>query len=178
MSELTLILDRKQMVVRKDGQSLRVDRPNCRSERVPLRMLAQVVMIGSPMVGCDVWRALSENNIPAVLYPARGAGRAITMGAGLSATVEIRAGQYKALFDKACRLNIGRWLVKSKLEGQKSVLKKLIGENNDQAESCLQTMTDYMDGLPDANSCASLMGREGAAASLYFKNWVRFVVHL
>ena len=60
MSDLTVILDRKELVVRMESKSIRVDRLGGHPERIPLGMVARVILIGSPMVSCDVWRALAE----------------------------------------------------------------------------------------------------------------------
>lgn len=99
MSDLTVILDRKELVVRMESKSIRVDRPDGPLERIPLEMIGRLILIGSPMVSCDVWRALAEQNIPAVLLPSRGGGVSAHMGAGLSATITTRIAQHAAAQD-------------------------------------------------------------------------------
>ncbi len=47
MSDLTLILDRKDLVVRMESKTIRVDRPVGPPERIPLGMLGRVVVMGS-----------------------------------------------------------------------------------------------------------------------------------
>ena len=66
MSDLTVILDRKELVVRMESKSIRVDRPDGPLERIPLEMIGRLILIGSPMVSCDVWRALAENRLSRV----------------------------------------------------------------------------------------------------------------
>lgn len=54
MSDITLILDRKELVVRMESKSIRVDRPDGPPERIPLKMITRVIVMGSPMVSCGV----------------------------------------------------------------------------------------------------------------------------
>ena len=44
MSDLTVILDRKELVVRMESKSIRVDRPDGPPERIPLGMVARVIL--------------------------------------------------------------------------------------------------------------------------------------
>jgi hypothetical protein len=66
-SDLLLVIDHRETSVRMDGRALRIDQPQAPPEHVPLGLVGLVVVHGSPMVSCDVWRALAERNIPAVL---------------------------------------------------------------------------------------------------------------
>ena len=130
MSDLTVILDRKELVVRMESQSISVNRPDGPPERIPLGMVARVVLIGSPMVSCDVWRALADQNIPAILLPSRGGGVSAHMGAGLSATITTRISQHMAAQDDKCSLSIGQWLLDKKLQAQEDVVKKKAGHQD------------------------------------------------
>ena len=88
--DLLLVIDHRETTVRMNGRALRIDRPDCPPEQVPLGLLGLVVIHGSPLVGCEVWRELAERNIPAVLQPARGRGQCALIGAALGNTIALR----------------------------------------------------------------------------------------
>ena len=167
MSDLTVILDRKELIVRMESKSIRVDRPGGHPERIPLRMVARVILIGNPMVSCDVWRALADQNIPAVLLPSRGGGVSAHMGAGLSATITTRISQHLAAQDDKRSLSIGQWLLDKKLVAQERVVRKLKNGNSELESICAQ-IKSCREGLQKAEGQNSLMGCEGAAARAYF----------
>ncbi|QTA90418.1 CRISPR-associated endonuclease Cas1 [Desulfonema magnum] len=164
MSELTVILDQKDMVVTLDSDTVRVDRPGCQLQRIPINMISRLIVKGNPMVSCGVWRALAEKNIPVTLLPLRGKGSAAYVGSGLSMSVEKRTAQHKAIHEEKTVLAISRWLLSLKLKGQESVLEKL-SDNSDVSEP----VRKYRADIQKADNRNSLMGYEGSAASHYFK---------
>lgn len=168
MADLTLILDRRELVVRMDSKTIRVDRPRCRPQRFPLNMLASVIVIGSPMVSCDVWRTLAQKNIPVIMLPSRGGGPAAYIGAGLSAAIQTRMAQYDVACNTENSLVVARWLLSKKLKGQESVLKKLDSSKYGLKISCRQISECRMK-LKTSTDRNSLMGHEGVAAAIYFK---------
>jgi len=165
MSELTVILDRKEMVARMEAKTIRIDRPGCRPERIPLNMVTSFIVIGSPMVSCDVWRALAKQNISAVLLPTRGGGETAYMGAGLSATIKTRLAQHHAFHDNKCSLTISRWLLQQKMKGQENVIQKF---KNNGPENFYNQIEKCRIELQKADTRNSIMGHEGTAARLYF----------
>lgn len=174
MSDLTVILDRKDLVVTMESKTIRVDQPGHRPRRIPLNMIARVIVVGNPMVSCGVWRALSDMQIPAVLLPSRGAGPAVYMGSGLSGSVEKRMAQYRAVNDGNCSLAISRWLISMKLDGQDRVLKNLQNGKSEPGVIC-EPVGKYQAELQMADTRNSLMGHEGAAAAAYFKTLGRLI---
>ena len=167
MTDLTVVLDRRNLVVRMDGGAIRVDQPGCNPERVPLKMIRQVVVIGRPMISCKVWRALASEDIPAVLLPSRGDGPPAYMSSGLSKTINTRLAQYRALNDPAVRLAVSRWLLDRKLIGQELVLKEM--DEKDATETYRRRISTSRAALPHETQRDRLMGLEGTAAGAYFK---------
>ena len=94
MSEVILILDEKELSVRVEAKTLRIEGPNRKMRRVPLQMINSVIIIGRPSVTCDVWRSLAAFSIPAVLLPARGNGPVAYLGTGLSRNAYTRINQH------------------------------------------------------------------------------------
>ncbi|MEZ4529138.1 MAG: CRISPR-associated endonuclease Cas1 [Desulfobacterales bacterium] len=167
MPNLTVILDRKELVVRMEDDILRVDQPACNPEKIPLNLVREVIVIGSPMISCGVWRALAARNIPAVLLSARGKQEAAYLGAGLSVNTVNRIQQYETCRDNETALRIGKWVVEKKLKGQEEILREM-----DKAQGafafCSQIRTICND-LEKAGTAEELMGYEGAAAAAYFR---------
>lgn len=174
MSEITVILDKKKLVVSIDDKTLRIDRPLALPQRVPLSMISRVIVTGNPMVSCDVWRTLSQRNIPVVLLPVRNKGEAVYLGSGISGPVENRMEQYLAVRNDKCALAICRWLLSMKLKGQEDVLRRLSSDSKD-SESICGPLRKYRADMQKAESRNSLMGHEGAAAALYFRMLAQFI---
>ena len=166
MSELTLVLDRKELTVSIENKSIRIDRPDSRLERVPLNMIARVIIYGSPMVSCKVWRALAEKNIPSVLLPTRGNGSAAYLGTGLASSFSNRINQYKTFHDQTKSLKIARWLITQKISGQESIINQLAVGN-----PAKKRLNELKIKLKKAANRESIMGYEGVAAATYFKIW-------
>lgn len=164
MSEITVILDKKEMIVSLDSDTLRVDRPGCKLERVPLNMIARVIVKGNPMVSCEIFRVLAERNIPVTLLPLRGKGKPAYVGSVLSSSVEKRVSQYKAIHNEQSILAVSRWLLSVKLRGQESVLTQL-SKDSEISEPIRRCRAE----LQKADNRNSLMGHEGVAAAYYFK---------
>jgi CRISPR-associated protein Cas1 len=166
-NDLILVIDHRETQVRMEGRALRIQRPGVAPEHVPLGLLGLVVVHGSPLVGCEVWRELAERDIPAVLQPARGRGRAAFIGAAFGATIELRTTQHRAAADPGYSLDIARRLVAEKIEGQARVLDHL-APNDPAAEALRQLQVTSLSKVPQATSNAMLMGVEGAAAGAWY----------
>jgi len=70
-----------------------------RSRKVPMNMICQMVVIGSPMVSCSVWREPAERKVSVVILPGRGKGEPAYIGAGLSGRIDLRLAQYDTMKD-------------------------------------------------------------------------------
>lgn len=180
--ELILLLDRREMQVRLEGRALRIEQPEGAIERVPLGVLGSVIVHGSPLIACDVWRALAERNIPAVLLPARGQGVSACLCGGLSSTIRLRRRQHRAAGEKEARLTVAKSLVGLKLQAQRRLLDNLTGqtppapwqppgfppEGAQGLYPILERHTLLLAGAPDT---ATLMGLEGTVAAAWW-SWL------
>lgn len=165
--DLLLILDRRDMLVRLEGNALRVERPDGALQRVPLGLLGMVVVYGAPAVTCDVWRALAERYIPAVLLPVRGKGATAWLGPGLSATIQIRCRQHQTAAAVNATLGIARELVKLKLVYQCRLAGGL-PEGYPGRNELVETFERRIAALAEARDVAALMGLEGTAAAAWY----------
>jgi CRISPR-associated protein Cas1 len=165
-----LVIDHRETQVRMNGRALRIERPEHPPEHVPLGLIGLVVVHGSPMVGCEVWRELAERNIPAVLQPARGRGAGALVGAALGGTIELRIAQHRAADSPETALAIARRLVAAKIDAQTEVAARLAPAPEGAAE-LQRAQREAVDGLGRAVAVPSLLGVEGAAAAAWY-HWL------
>jgi CRISPR-associated protein Cas1 len=175
-----VVLDHRDTHVRLDGRALRIDGPEGLRERVPLGLVGQVVVIGSPSVSCDVWRALAERGISAVLLPARGTGAIAWLGAGLPPALRLRRLQHLAAARPDAHLPLARRLVSLKLAGYQRLAQRLAaGELAGPWDDPQRIATGATDvahrigaerrALREARDVAGLMGHEGVAAAAWWR---------
>ncbi|MGH8577720.1 MAG: CRISPR-associated endonuclease Cas1 [Gammaproteobacteria bacterium] len=178
-AELTLLLDRRDMRVRLDGRALRIERAGLAVERIPLGVLGSVIVHGSPLVSCDVWRALAERNIPAVLLPARGRGSAAYLSTAFSNTIRLRRRQHRAVSRPDLRLAVARRLVEIKIRAQRQLLLQLSGKagtagpeppagSGRGSADVLSVFDRHLAAVAEVGNTAALMGLEGATAAAWW----------
>jgi CRISP-associated protein Cas1 len=176
VKELLVVLDRRESTVRLDGRALRVEHADG-WERIPLGLVGLVVVHGSPSVSCDVWRALAERGVPAVMLPSRGTGAAAWAGAGLSTSIQVRRRQHRAASDPAQRLAVAREIVLAKLSAQRAVAQGLgsgtipVAFDTGETAGLTATLDKQLAAVRTAPDPVTLMGAEGAAASAWY-DWL------
>jgi CRISP-associated protein Cas1 len=170
-ADLLLVIDRRETQLRLDGRALRVDVPGAAPRHIPLGVLGLVVVHGRALVGCDVWRALAERQIPAVLQPSRGRGASAWMGAALGATVALRTAQHRAADRTDFSLAVARRLVAAKVQAQTNAMALLAvpAEPAGTRNTLRQAQDAALMRIGQAHSTAELMGIEGAAAAAWFR---------
>ena len=175
MDKMTVVLDNRNLSVSLDAKALRIDCPGRPVQRIPMGMVGQVVVYGNIPVDTNVWRALSENGIPAVLFPSRGSGAPAWMGPGISTSIMVRISQFRAWDDEAVRQKTVVWLLQGKLHGMNSLLNTLGNQeafkNNPGSalfEKTRQFLKDCLDEITLEKSIDSLRGIEGIAAKEWF----------
>lgn len=186
MDKLVVVLDNKDIVVRLEGKALRVERPEAPLQRFPLGLIEQVVVYGSPLISSDVWRALVEYNISAVVLPARGKGESAWLGSGLSTSIMVRIRQYQGWNESSIKNRVVCEILRMKIMGQYRLMTALgRGEDNNQqlnysqfgvsekkmtklvkkAETELQSCFDELDPKKGVDK---LRGLEGYASKTWF----------
>lgn len=169
-NDLMLLIDHRDTRVRMNGRALRIERPGTPPEHVPLGLLGLVVVHGSPMVGCEVWRELAERNIPTVLQPARGRGRAALVGVAQGGTIALRMAQHRAASDPDAALSIARRLVVAKIGAQRE-LGTRIASDSARTATLVRLQDQAIDKCDAARATGTLMGLEGAAAAAWY-DWL------
>ena len=169
MSEIILVLDRREMVVRMETSVLIIEQPGRAPSKVPLNMIGQMVVIGSPMVSCSVWRQVAERKISVVILPARGKGEPAYIGGGLSGRIDLRIAQFQTMKNAEKTLEIPRYLICRKIEGHRQNLIKM---NNrlKKWEDSIVNLEKLSEQLSVTDSVPQVMGIEGMAANIFFKS--------
>jgi len=161
---ITLVVDRRNLSLRLENKTLRLDFLDGSFQRVPVSMLANVMVYGNPSIRCNVWRALADANVPVAILPGRGRGDVCWLGSGLASYTHIRQQQYNAYQNVARRLSIARWLVMQKLAAQSALLARLPSFANVAISKLDQLQFD----LSQANKIDELLGYEGHGAAVYY----------
>jgi len=174
MSDITLILDRRDLKVTMEDETVRVERTVLEKfERIPLNMIEKLIVIGKPLVSCDVWQKLAERHIPVLIFPAKNGKSPAYFTGGVSGNVHLRISQHMAFQNTKLQLTIARWLLDEKLEGQECLLRSL--SNDERILAICDLIKDRRMNLHKMKCTNKLMGQEGVAASLYFQALSKFI---
>ena len=181
MGEIVVLLDHRDIVVRSEGQVLRIERPERKPERIPINMISRVVVYSSPMVSCDVWRKLADAGVPAILFPGRGKGGPAWLGSGLSTSVMIRLAQHRGAGDHDISTEISRFFIGRKLALQEKLLELLCRDDENEPVCTLfddeiiekgaktaEIICQCLRAVEEADSPDSIRGHEGIGATAWF----------
>lgn len=115
----SLYLDRKNLGVKLDGQTLALYEDGVKKGTVPLHLLERVVLRGNVQLKSRVLGALSERNIGLLVLSGRNT-EATAMLAARSHGDSVRRGwgQYQTSLDDDLRRPLARWLVLVKVRAQ------------------------------------------------------------
>ena len=166
-ADLLLVIDHKDTTVRMNGRALRIQHADQAPQHIPLGVLGLVIVHGRPLVGCEVWRALAERNIPAVLQPARGRGASVLIGVAGGGGIALRIAQHRAAADTAQALAIARRLVVGKIDAYAEARARL-APSSPASQRLAETQHAAIDRIDTAADNNALMGIEGAAAAAWY----------
>lgn len=177
-----LILDRRDMAVRLDGEAAAVYEGGTRKGSVPLKLVTLIVVHGSGIaLDAGVLGQVAENGGIGVLLSGRYGRRvAYVIGPGHN-DISARLGQARAVTDGA---QIDAWaarLVLAKLRHQQRFVARAIGLRADQRKPLVDTqrrlaaeivrLRAYTEASQPNPGAAALRGIEGSAAAAYFKGY-------
>jgi CRISPR-associated protein Cas1 len=175
----SLYLDRKNLGIKLDGQSLALYEDGTRKGSVPLHLLERVVLRGNVQLESRVLGALAERNIGLVMLSGRNT-EATAMLAGCSHSDGVRRlGQYCTSMEDSLRTPLARRLVLVKVRSQQRLLKQALAARADLRHpltGALDTLNGILAQLREdrqAPSLTTLRGLEGAAAAAYFGAFTR-----
>ena len=154
-------------VVGKSGDNLTV---RVRGEKVASTRLLDVSnlsIFGNAQVTAQATREMLDRNIPICHFTYGGWLKGVTQGIGHK-NVELRMNQFAVAGDKIRSLSIARELVIAKLRNSRVMLRR----NHPEAPpAALEEIARLSRNARKADSLQTLLGLEGAAASVYFANF-------
>ena len=165
---MIIILDKKNMIVTRERETLRVAHTSSHFDRVPFHMITQMIVIGNPMIAAGVLRSLSERNIPVIFLSERKNENAAYLCSGLSHTADIRIAQHQARKNPVQRASICRWLLQIKIKGQKQNIEQL-STHSSSIEKPISIMNQCLKDIETETGICQFMGYEGLAARAYFQ---------
>ncbi|MEM6790921.1 MAG: CRISPR-associated endonuclease Cas1 [Myxococcota bacterium] len=136
-------------------------------ERTEVRLphTSQVCLFGNVQVSTQAVRTLLMRGIPIAYFTTGGwyAGRTLTHDTN---NVDLRIAQYAAASDELWRLQLSRALIENKILNQRTLLRR----NHSQPDPvALKELKHLSRKALDADARASLLGIEGTAARVYFR---------
>ncbi|TNC49614.1 type I-C CRISPR-associated endonuclease Cas1 [Rubellimicrobium rubrum] len=169
----TLYVTTEGAALRKDGENLVAEVEGDERARVPLHMLASVVLYGPILVSPALMGACAGAGITMVLLDRAGRFQARVEGP-VTGNVLLRRAQYRA---SDAAEDIVRSIVLGKIANQRAVLMRSLrdhGESQDRAareavEAAAERMAHVLRRVERADETVdALRGSEGEAANLYF----------
>ena len=164
---MIIILDKKKMIVTREGETIRIAHSSTKFDRVPIYLIKQMIVIGNPMIAAGVLRLLAERNVSVIFLSERYGKSMAYMGSGLSNTIDIRIAQHITWNNPIYRVSVCRWLLNQKIKGQKQNLlnmqkdEQILNNPIKQLDKCLVE-------IDNEKGVFQLMGHEGLAARVYF----------
>ena len=164
------------LFVGKSGQVLRMTEKAGRGakakkkmvQEIPLNDVDHVALFGNVQMSTQVIRELCKRELPVTYFSTGGYFYGLTRGHELK-NVFLRMRQFAVAADEAAALPLAREFVAGKIRNQRVMLRRNHIELPDGVLKRLKRAADD-DCAATANK-ASLLGVEGAAASVYFKHF-------
>ncbi len=175
----TLLLDRAQLEVKSEGETLALYEAGTRRGTVPIRLIDRCVIHGAQTrLDCGVLMKLAEAGVTTLLMSPRNTRRvALVLGSQHNDAAVRLAQSLRVVDDNACR----QWalaLVGAKLSRQRRTLRTLQAARPDARKplfDAMRTLDAIRTQLPvsptaptETPTLATLLGLEGAAARAYF----------
>jgi CRISPR-associated protein Cas1 len=167
-------LDRKNLAIKLDGQTIAFYEDNVRKGTVPLHLLERVVLRGNVQLESRLLGALSERNIGLIVLSGRNTEATAMLAGRSNNDAARRLGQYKTSMDISMRVPLARRLVLAKVQAQRNMLQQALALRADlrhpltaSVQSINGILGQLRTGALDV-PLSSLRGFEGAAAAAYF----------
>jgi CRISPR-associated protein Cas1 len=136
-------------------------------QQVRLQDTSHLALFGNIQLSSQAIHALVEQEIPITYFSGGGRFKAITQGLGLKNVVN-RIEQFRAAADHVTCLALAKRFVAGKIRAQRTLLMR---NHTEPPEDVLRRLQKAQTDVERAESLTTLLGLEGAAASLYFEHF-------
>lgn len=174
----TLLIDRKDAELRREGARLLVYERGVRTGSVPISQLERVVIQNRTVLDTGTLGALAEHGVGLVIINPRRPDATANLHGRSHNDATRRLSQYRYCFDRSWRQRWSVQLVSRKVRAQWLLLVRALERRPDRRlpltkaidvlERCLASLND--DITPDLNR---IRGLEGAAAAAYFSGYTQ-----
>lgn len=141
-------------------------------ERVPMRGLDGVVLLGAGQMSSQAMWACAEQGIRVSSLSRAGKVRFV-IGGGTKGNVHLRIAQFRAAEDINRTHEIARWIVASKLQNCRHLISRWLWDAGERDRQVLElgrdALTRGIEALPLASDGDHIRGIEGDATRRYFK---------
>ncbi len=143
------------------------------SQRIPLKAVDSVVLLGSAQVSTQALEACVRHGIRVTALRTGGSVRFV-VGAAAGGNVHLRMSQYRAVADEEHSLALSRAIVAAKLQNSSKVVDRWARDERDSADTnhlaaSAAQIADRVSRLADADTGDRVRGIEGDAARIYFR---------
>lgn len=165
---LPVYVQEQGAVVGKSGERLTIKKDRRLIEEVRLIDVSQLCIFGNALVTSNAIQSLCERGIPICHFTHGGWFYAMTSGMP-SKNVLLRALQFKATDDRSRALQASRAFVEGKIKNSRTMLRR---NHRLVPARALLELSKLCKLASEARSTETLLGIEGAAAQVYFANFV------
>src|SRR5690606_20498183 len=162
-----------QAKVAKKGELLEISVEDKPVNRVRLIELSQLVLMGNVYVTTPTLHELMRREVPISWHSYGGWFLGHTIGVGHK-NVELRTAQYRGSFDEQTCLRFAKRLVRAKIQNSRTLLRRN-WRGEEAPDSALQALRRFAQQTTRVSSLAELLGVEGAAAAMYFRQFVNMI---
>lgn len=171
----TLYLTEQGAYLRKDGGRLCVEKDGAKLLDVPLEDVEGVCIFGNIQLSTQVMTELLDREIEVAFFTMNGKLRG-QLTPALAKNSLLRLKQYEKSKDNTAALQFSRWLVRAKIKNSTRLLKRHTKAHPEESFAIeLKDLNTFAEQCLMAASMAELLGREGAAAKIYWSCFARML---
>lgn len=169
----TLLLDRADLEIKSESDSLALYEKGVRRGTVPLKLIERMVIQGSQTrLDSGVLLKLAEAGAATLLLSPRASRRVAIVLGPMHNDAGVRLAQSLRVMDEAFCLSWAKEVVRAKLLRQRRLLRTGLKERPDARKplfDALSSLEGMVGQISGAETCASLRGLEGSAARAHFQ---------
>ena len=161
--------------LRKRGEQIIIETDDAKVE-TPLIAISEAALFGPISLSTPALHELFRRSIPVAWFSTGGWLMGCAHGTSAK-NANLRTNQYRAAFDETRSLALARGLVAAKIRNQRTLLRRNWRAEKSQTgkAAALESLKRLIARAAQAASPAELLGFEGEAAAIYFRNFDRMI---
>lgn len=161
-----LIVQDNRAFLSKHGDQVHVQKDGSTVSKHPIKQIRSIHLFGPIQMSAQlIHECLEEGKDVSYFAPS---GRFLGLLRGLPASgVDARLGQYRAFQETNSCLMLAREIIRAKIHNQRVLLMR----NGEVEDSEIEQLRRLRDNTAEASDVQTILGLEGRAAAIYFKNF-------